>query len=71
MVRESDLVMMTHAGPEIGVAITKAFTTQLLSLLLVTLMLGRHRAAHDAKREPELIAHLYQLPRPRSSKCCS
>ena len=43
MVRESDLVMMTQAGPEIGVASTKAFTTQLLSLLLVTLMLGRHR----------------------------
>ncbi|HSG63759.1 MAG TPA: glutamine--fructose-6-phosphate transaminase (isomerizing), partial [Gammaproteobacteria bacterium] len=41
MVRESDLVMMTHAGPEIGVASTKAFTTQLLSMLLVTLMLAR------------------------------
>jgi glucosamine--fructose-6-phosphate aminotransferase (isomerizing) len=58
MVRESDLVMMTQAGPEIGVASTKAFTTQLLSLLLVTLMLGRHRGL-TAKRETELIAHLY------------
>ena len=58
MVRESDLVMMTQAGPEIGVASTKAFTTQLLSLLLVTLMLGRHRAL-TAKREAELVAHLY------------
>src|SRR5690606_24973043 len=35
IVRESDLVMMTQAGPEIGVASTKAFTTQLLSLLIV------------------------------------
>ena len=58
MVRESDLVMMTQAGPEIGVASTKAFTTQLLSLLLITLMLGRHRGL-TAKRETELIAHLY------------
>jgi glutamine---fructose-6-phosphate transaminase (isomerizing) len=58
MVRESDLVMMTQAGPEIGVASTKAFTTQLLSLLLVTLMFGRHRGL-TAKRETELVAHLY------------
>src|SRR6476646_12088704 len=58
MVRESDLVMMTQAGPEIGVASTKAFTTQLLSLLLVTRMLGRQRAL-TAKRETELSAHLY------------
>ncbi|EGG99028.1 Glucosamine--fructose-6-phosphate aminotransferase [gamma proteobacterium IMCC2047] len=41
LVRESDLVMLTHAGPEIGVASTKAFTTQLVALLLVTLMLAR------------------------------
>jgi glucosamine--fructose-6-phosphate aminotransferase (isomerizing) len=41
MVRESDLVMMTQAGPEIGVASTKAFTTQLLSMLIFTLMLAR------------------------------
>ena len=58
MVRESDLVMMTHAGPEIGVASTKAFTTQLLSLLLVTLMIARRRGAR-AEREAELVAHLY------------
>jgi glucosamine--fructose-6-phosphate aminotransferase (isomerizing) len=57
MVRESDLVMMTQAGPEIGVASTKAFTTQLLSLLLVTLMLGRHRGM-SAAREAELLTHL-------------
>jgi glucosamine--fructose-6-phosphate aminotransferase (isomerizing) len=58
MVRESDLVMMTQAGPEIGVASTKAFTTQLLSLLLVTLMLGRHRGMTEA-REAELVTHVY------------
>jgi glucosamine--fructose-6-phosphate aminotransferase (isomerizing) len=58
MVRESDLVMMTQAGPEIGVASTKAFTTQLLSLLLVTLMLARHRGMSEA-REAELVTHLY------------
>jgi glucosamine--fructose-6-phosphate aminotransferase (isomerizing) len=58
MVRESDLVMMTQAGPEIGVASTKAFTTQLLSLLLVTLMLARYRGL-TAAREAEIVAQLY------------
>ncbi len=58
MVRESDLVMMTQAGPEIGVASTKAFTTQLLSLLLVTLMLARHRGMDEAQ-EREFVGHLY------------
>jgi glucosamine--fructose-6-phosphate aminotransferase (isomerizing) len=58
MVRESDLVMMTQAGPEIGVASTKAFTTQLLSLLLVTLMLARQRGM-PASREAEIVPHLY------------
>ena len=57
MVRESDLVMMTQAGPEIGVASTKAFTTQLLSILLVTLMMAKHRGMSD-EREREFVAHL-------------
>lgn len=57
MVRESDLVMMTQAGPEIGVASTKAFTTQLISMLLVTLMLARHRGM-TAEREKELVPHI-------------
>ncbi|MEL6869628.1 MAG: glutamine--fructose-6-phosphate transaminase (isomerizing) [Pseudomonadota bacterium] len=60
MVRESDLVMMTHAGPEIGVASTKAFTTQLLSVLLVTLMLARHRGM-EVEREKELVSHVYRV----------
>ena len=42
LVRESDLVIMTQAGPEIGVASTKAFTTQLTALLIFTLALARH-----------------------------
>ncbi|HJR70196.1 MAG TPA: glutamine--fructose-6-phosphate transaminase (isomerizing) [Gammaproteobacteria bacterium] len=58
MTRESDLVMLTQAGPEIGVASTKAFTTQLMSLMLVTLMLGRHRGL-TAARETEFVTHLY------------
>jgi len=58
MVRESDLVMMTHAGPEIGVASTKAFTTQLLAMLIATLMLARIRGM-SAEREAEFVQHLY------------
>ena len=58
MVRESDLVMMTQAGPEIGVASTKAFTTQLLSVLIVTLMLARQRGMSETT-EKELIPHIY------------
>ncbi len=57
MVRESDLVRMTQAGPEIGVASTKAFTTQLLSVLLVTLMMAKHRGLSE-EREREFVANL-------------
>ena len=57
MVRESDLVMMTQAGPEIGVASTKAFTTQLLSILLVTLMMAKHRGLSE-EREREFVSNL-------------
>ncbi len=60
MVRESDLVMMTQAGPEIGVASTKAFTTQLMSVLVVTLMLARHRGMSE-ERQQELVPHLYHV----------
>jgi glucosamine--fructose-6-phosphate aminotransferase (isomerizing) len=58
MVRESDLVMLTQAGAEIGVASTKAFTTQLLSMLIVTLMLARSRGL-DADQEAEFVRHIY------------
>jgi glucosamine--fructose-6-phosphate aminotransferase (isomerizing) len=57
MVRESDLVMMTQAGPEIGVASTKAFTTQLLSILLVTLMMAKHRGL-SLEKEQEFVSNL-------------
>ncbi len=61
LVRESDLVMLTQAGPEIGVASTKAFTTQLVALLLVTLMLGR-RQALSADIEQRIVQALAELP---------
>ena len=61
LVRESDLVLMTNAGPEIGVASTKAFTSQLVALLLTTLVLGRrHGLAVETERE--VVAALKQLP---------
>ena len=48
LARESDLVFLTKAGPEIGVASTKAFTTQLVGLLMLTLVLGRHHGLSSA-----------------------
>ncbi len=61
LVRESELVLLTHAGPEIGVASTKAFTTQLVSLLLLTIVLAR-RHGLDAAKEKKLVAELEHLP---------
>ena len=61
LVRESDLALMTNAGPEIGVASTKAFTTQLVALMLTTLALGR-RNGLPAERESAIIAALKKLP---------
>ena len=60
LVRESDLVLLTHAGPEIGVASTKAFTTQLVALLLLTISLARSRglAAGEEARAVELLRGL-------------
>ena len=62
LVRESDLSLMTQAGPEIGVASTKAFTTQLTALMLFTLALGRLKGL-DAGVQGELVAALRGLPR--------
>jgi glucosamine--fructose-6-phosphate aminotransferase (isomerizing) len=59
-VRESDLAVMLHAGTEVGVASTKAFTSQLTNLFLVTLLLGR-RHGLDARREAELVGALHNL----------
>ena len=61
LVRESKLVLMTRAGPEIGVASTKAFTTQLVGLMLMTLALGRRHGLAEAK-EKQLIDNLKSLP---------
>nr|WP_314875290.1 glutamine--fructose-6-phosphate transaminase (isomerizing) [uncultured Pseudomonas sp.] len=62
LVRESDLTLLTLAGPEIGVASTKAFTTQLVSLMLLTLALGRVRGTLEAGVEAELVEELRRLP---------
>jgi glutamine---fructose-6-phosphate transaminase (isomerizing) len=61
LVRESDLVLLTRAGPEIGVASTKAFTTQLAALLLLTIALGRFRGVAD-EVEAHAVALLRSLP---------
>ena len=61
LVRESDLVLMTHAGPEIGVASTKAFTTQLVALLLLVITTGRRHVMHD-ELEKILVEQLINLP---------
>jgi glucosamine--fructose-6-phosphate aminotransferase (isomerizing) len=60
MVRESELVLLTRAGPEIGVASTKAFTTQLTALAMLTIALAKNR--QQAIQERELISQLLQLP---------
>ena len=60
--RESDLLLLTRAGPEIGVASTKAFTTQLAALMLLTIVIGRRFGLSD-KTERSLVKQLEQLPR--------
>ena len=62
LVRESDLCLLTLAGPEIGVASTKAFTTQLVALMLRTLSLGQVRGTLDKGLEAELVDELRRLP---------
>ena len=61
LVRESDLCLMTNAGPEIGVASTKAFTTQLVCLLLTTVVIGRRFKMTEAK-ERQIVESLMLLP---------
>jgi len=61
LVRESDLVIMTQAGPEIGVASTKAFTTQLTALLIFTLALARHNGLSE-EREADIVKALHLVP---------
>ena len=62
LVRESDLTLLTQAGREIGVASTKAFTTQLVGLLLLTLSLGQVRGTLSKGVEATLVEELRRLP---------
>ncbi len=60
--READGMILTHAGPEIGVASTKAFTSQMVALYLFALYLGELRGTIDENRAKQLIQHLAELP---------
>ncbi len=62
LVRESGLVLMTRAGPEIGVASTKAFTTQLAALTMLAVSLARHQGLAEAD-ERRLVAQLAAVPK--------
>jgi glucosamine--fructose-6-phosphate aminotransferase (isomerizing) len=60
--RESDAVLYTHAGPEIAVASTKAFLTQLIAMYLIALHLGSVRGSLSANEREEVVAELAELP---------
>ena len=62
LIRESELSLLTHAGPEIGVASTKAFTTQLVALMLLAVALSR-RHGFDRSFEANIVAQLRSLPK--------
>jgi len=61
--RESDAVLPTHAGPEIGVASTKAFTCQLMVLAALAIEAGRQRGELSADDETNLVHRLVEIPR--------
>lgn len=61
LVRESQFTLMTHAGPEIGVASTKAFTTQLVALLMLSILIGKHHRAQSNLLD-NVVQQLTQLP---------
>ena len=60
--RESDLTFLTHAGPEIGVASTKAFTTQLVALALLTCSIGLSKKNISKENEKIIVDGLKRLP---------
>ncbi len=62
IIRQSKLRLLTRAGPEIGVASTKAFTTQLAALFLLTLVLAKQRGRLDVEREQRFLHELRHLP---------
>ncbi len=63
MTREADFTLLTNAGPEIGVASTKAFTTQLVALYLLAIKLGRMRGHLTQQQAQEHLTHLTQVPK--------
>jgi glucosamine--fructose-6-phosphate aminotransferase (isomerizing) len=62
MAREADLLLPTHAGPEIGVASTKAFTCQLAVLAALAANLAKAKGRMDAAEEKEIVRHLSEAP---------
>ncbi|MGX9419241.1 glutamine--fructose-6-phosphate transaminase (isomerizing) [Vibrio sp. WJH972] len=62
MVRESDIAFMTRAGTEIGVASTKAFTTQLTAMLMLVTAIGKHQGRIDQAKEAEIVKEIHSLP---------
>ena len=62
MAREADLLLPTHAGPEIGVASTKAFTCQLAVLAALAAKVARDKGAMSEQEEREIVAHLTEAP---------
>jgi glucosamine--fructose-6-phosphate aminotransferase (isomerizing) len=68
MTREAHGTVYTHAGPEIGVASTKAFTAQLAALALLAVWLGRRRGSLAEARAKEVLEHLRQVPS-RMERC--
>ena len=62
MAREADLLLPTHAGPEIGVASTKAFTCQLAVLAALAANLARAKGQLSAEEEKAIVAHLQEAP---------
>jgi len=62
LVRESDLAFMTRAGTEIGVASTKAFTTQLAAMLMMVTAIGKEKGTIDSQKETEIVKSLHSLP---------
>ncbi|MCE9669446.1 glutamine--fructose-6-phosphate transaminase (isomerizing) [Myxococcus stipitatus] len=63
MTREAEFSVLTNAGPEIGVASTKAFTTQLVALYLLAVKLGRMRGTLSVKAAQEHLTHLTEIPK--------
>ncbi len=62
LTRESDLAFLTHAGPEIGVASTKAFTTQLVALALLMVAIGKTQQTMSEEQEKNIVLGLQKLP---------